>query len=309
MKFYKYLPIIGIAIFIFILVKLDVSSIIEEIKGADVNYLLIALFFLFLYTLSQTFKWFAIARVQKIEVPFWSSYKINLIGNFYGFITPSRLGSAFRLAYLKGFKGFHMGKGASNYVLDKVLDLCSVFLLAIAFSFVFKEVLSGSFLYYSTGILTLILVFLLIFRDKERAKKILGSFYRRFVPEKIKGRAKEIFESFYDGMPKKRYLILFLLLNILNWILLYTMSFFVGLSIGINVPFFYFLAILPITTLVAQIPITISGLGTREATMISLFGLLGVGATKVFSMALISLFGGIIPAIIGSFLILKSKSK
>jgi len=309
MKLYKYLPIIGIAIFIFILLKLDLSSIIGEVKGANINYLAIALFFLFISTISQTLKWFVIARVQGIEVPFLKSYKINMISNFYGFITPSRIGSASRIAYLKGFKGYHMGKGASNYVLDKVLDLGSVFFLAVIFSFVFKEILSKNLLYYSTSLLILLLVFLLIFRDKERTKKILRMVYLRFIPEKIKEKTKGIFNSFYDGMPKKRYFLLFGLINIASWIVLYTMTYFIGLSIGINVSFFYFLAVLPVATLIAQIPITISGLGTREATMISLFGVLGVGATKVFSMALISLVGGIIPAIIGSFLILKSKAK
>ena len=65
---------------------------------------------------------------------------------------------------------------------------------------------------------------------------------------------------------------------------------------------------MPIVTFVGQIPITINGLGTREAVMISLFGLLGIGATKIFSMSIINLIiNGIIPAIIGLALITLSK--
>ena len=65
---------------------------------------------------------------------------------------------------------------------------------------------------------------------------------------------------------------------------------------------------MPITTFVGQLPITINGLGTREAAMISLFGLLGISATKIFSMSLINLvINGIFPAIIGMLLILQSK--
>ena len=309
MKVKKFLPIIGILIFLYILFKLDLSNIIEEISKADINYLLVALFFVFLSTVTQTLKWFTIAKVQKIKVPFFGSYKINLIGTFYGFITPSKLGSAIRVAYLKGYKGYQMGKGASNYVLDKVLDLCSLFFLAVVFSFVFESIIPRSFLYYSTVLLLVLLGLLLIFRDKERTKNLLGFFYRKFMPERIKERVREGFNSFYEDMPKKRYFVLFFLLNIVNWVVLYAMSYFIGLSLGIDIPFFYFLAVLPIATLVGQIPITISGLGTREATMISLFGLLGVGATKVFSMAIVALLGGVIPAIIGSFLIFRSRKK
>ena len=152
------------------------------------------------------------------------------------------------------------------------------------------------------------MVSLVIFRGKERSRLLLRVFYKKLLPEKMKKKAKRNFYSFYKDMPKKRYFILFFLLNLLNWIVLYIRKFFVGLSIGINIPLFYFLAILPIATFVGQIPITISGLGTREATLISLFSLFSVSATKVFSMSLINLFiSGIIPGIIGSFLILKHK--
>lgn len=309
MKWTNLFSLIGIAIFLFILFKLDLGKIIEEIISADRGYLLIALFFVFLTTITQTFKWYIIARKQKIAVPFWASYRINLIGTFYGFITPSKLGSAARIGYLKNFEGYHMGKGANNYVLDKVLDLCSLFFLAISFSFVFREVIPTSFLYYSTIILVALLFLLVIFRDKQRTKNILRGVYRRFIPERIKEKVRSGFNSFYDEMPKKESFLVFFLFNIVNWIALYAMSYFIGLSLGIDVSFFYYLAILPIATLVGQIPITVSGLGTREATLISLFGLLGVDPTKVFSMAIIALLGGVIPAIIGSFLTLKGKKK
>jgi len=61
---------------------------------------------------------------------------------------------------------------------------------------------------------------------------------------------------------------------------------------------------------VAMIPISISGLGTREAALITLFGLFGVSAAKVFSLSIITLIiVGIIPSIIGIFLIFDKKLK
>ena len=80
---------------------------------------------------------------------------------------------------------------------------------------------------------------------------------------------------------------------------MYAVSYFVGLSLGINLPFYFYLAILPLGTLVTLIPISINGLGTREATLITLFGIFGVESAKVFSMSVISLlFAGILPAIV-----------
>lgn len=307
MKLKKYLPIIGILIFVYILFRLDVLNVWKEILEIKTTYLLLALFFVFASFFTETLKWFAIAKTQMTNVPFFDAFKINLITMFYGFITPSRIGGVIRAEYLKKYNQ-NFGKGASNYVLDKVLDLCSVIFLAIVFSFVFKDIIPINFFYYAILIFILLVGLLIFFIDKKRSKSILRIFYKKLVPEKIKEKAKNGFNSFYEDMPRKRFFLLFFILNLLNWITLYFISFFVGLSLGMNVPFFYFLAILPIATLIGQLPITISGLGTREATLISLFGLLGVEATKVFSMSLISLVvSGIIPTLIGSFLIFKYK--
>lgn len=307
MKVKKYLPIIGIALLVYILAKVGISQIFDEISKANLLFLLVAMFFVFLSLITGTLKWFIIAHKQKIKIPFWKAFRINLTCLFYGFITPSKIGSVIRSDYLKKYNKNHLGKGVSNYVLDKILDLCSLVFLAVVFSFAFRNLISINYFYFAIGGFILLTSLLIIFRDKNRSKSILKIFYR-LIPKKMKNKARNGFYSFYEDMPKKRYFILFFLFNVVNWIVIYTITFFVGISLGINLSFFYFLAILPIATLVGQIPITISGLGTREATMIGLFGLLGIGAAKIFSMSIISLFiGGIIPAIIGSLLIIKKR--
>lgn len=308
-KIKKFLPIIGILIFLYILVKLDIRKIFEEITHAKINFLLIAVLFIFVSFITETLKWFSIARVQKTNIFFFQALKINIVSFFYGFITPSKVGGIMRAKYLKEYNN-NVGKGVGNFVLDKVLDICSLVFLAILSSFIFKNILPINFFYYSITLLVMMILFLFIFFDIKKSRFLLRFFYRKFLPERWKERAKKEFYSFYEDMPKKRYFFLFFILNILNWIVLYSVSFFIGKSVGINLHFSYFLAILPIATLVAQIPITIAGIGTREATLITLFesaGQIGI-RTKLVSMSIINLFiGAIIPSIIGIFLIFKRK--
>jgi len=310
MKLQKYLPIIGILIFLYILFKLNISEILKEFANVKIAFLLIAGFFVLILLFAETFKWFVIARVQTTKIPFREAFKINIIGLFYAFITPSKLGGIIRAEYLKKYNNQKRGKGLSNYVLDKVLDICSLIFMTLIFSFVFKNLIPISFSYYFLIIFILLITALVVFRDEKKSRALLRIFYKKFIPDRIKEKTKESFYSFYENMPNKKYFGLFFLFNLLNWIAGYTVSYFVGLSLGISISFFYFLAILPIATLVGQIPITISGLGTREAVMISFFGILGVGATKVFSMSIITLFiSGVLPSLIASFLIIKEKEK
>jgi uncharacterized protein (TIRG00374 family) len=308
MKIKKYLPFIGIIIFVYILFKLDIRKIFGEIGNANPDFIIVAFIFTFIYLTTQTLKWFVIARAQKTEVPFTDAFRINLISFFYGFITPSSLGVLIRAEYLKKYNNGNFGKGAGNFTLDKILDLCSLIFLGGIFSLVFSKTLSGNYLFYLLIIFIVLVTSLIVFNDKERTKKILRIFYRKLVPEKVKEKLKDGFHSFYDGMPKKRNFVVFFFFNVLNWIAFYTIFYFLGLSLGINISYFYFLAIMPIATLVGHIPITINGLGTREAVMILLFGTIGIESAKVFSMSILGiLIIGIIPSLIGSFLIFKNR--
>ena len=127
-KIKRYLPILGIGLFIYLLIKLNIGKIFKQILETNKFYLIIALFFVLFYLLFGTLKWHILAKKQKIPILFRESFKINLISNFYGLITPGRLGSAVRIGYLKKYSD--LGKGISNFVIDKVLSFISLFFMA-----------------------------------------------------------------------------------------------------------------------------------------------------------------------------------
>ena len=307
-KIRRILPFIGIGIFVYLILEFDLIEIIKQISHTKISYLFLALIILFFSLIIQTLKWHLIAIKQEIRIPFIEAFKINLMSNFYGFITPSKIGAVSRAGYLKKYTG-NLGKGISNFALDKILDISSVFFMVIVFSFIFRGALSFLPINYLMIFFVFFIFITYLFLKKERSKFFLRFFYKKVLSQKMKKKAKLTFHSFYENMPKKRYLILFFIMNIINWIVIYFATFLIGLSVGINLNFIYFLAILPIGTLVALIPITVNGLGTREATLITLFGLFGISAQKVFSMSILSLFLiGILPALLGwGLIILRGK--
>ena len=304
----KFLPIIGIALFIYIIIQIDVGTIWNEVAEIDFFYLLLAIVLTFGMFLMQTFKWYIVARKQNIQLSFWRAVVINTMSHFYGSVTPSKAGGIVRAEYLKEYTpDKNIGHGLFNFTLDKIMDLLAVLFMVIAFSFVFRNVLELP-VYLFAGIFLVGVIATVFFMNKEWSRLFLGFFYRRFIGSKYKEKAKMTFEAFYDNVPPKRYLFLFFLLSVINWICIYLVMYVIGLSLGIEAPFVYYLAILPLGTIVGMIPISISGIGTRDAVLISLFGLFGYPAAKVFSMSLINLvLVGLIPSVIGIILILNKK--
>ncbi len=304
----RYLPIIGIALFIYLLIKLNVTKIAGEVDSLNINYIGISILVIFIFFIFQTLKWFVLAKRQKINISFWEAYKINFISNFYGFITPGKIGTAIRADYLKR-KGTETGKGVSNFVLDKVLDFVSLFILMIVFGFsIYKKIIPNGEWYILIGSFILFIILFSIFYNKKSSKFCLRPIYQKIIPEKFKEKSRSLFNSFYEDIPSIPFLFMTLFINLVSWVINYFNIYLIGLSLGININFIYFLIILPISTLVAQIPITINGFGTRELTLIGLFGVLGINATKVFTMSILSIvIVNIFPSIAAILFILKDK--
>jgi len=302
----KYLPIIGILLFTYILLSIDISQVFLEIKNINYYFLSTAFIFILFMLIVQTFKWYLIAVFQEIKISFKDAFNINLISNFYGFVTPSKIGGIVRAEYLKKYTDDkNIGKGLFNFSIDKMLDLSSIVLITIMFSFVFKNKINLPINLFIILFLTFAIL-IGFFINKKRSKWALGFIYRKLIHGKMKTKARITFESFYDNIPKKRFFIIFFGINLISWIFIYLIHYFIGLSLGINLEMIHYLAIMPLGTIVSMIPISINGLGTREATLISLFSIFNISAAKVFSMSLLAyVLVGIIPSIIGIFLIYK----
>ncbi len=204
----RFLPIIGIGIFVYLLIKLDIVNVLKEIENINLRFLAVAVVLVLIFFVTQTTKWFVIARKQKINISFWEAFRINLIANFYGFVTPSKLGSIIRVDYLKN-KG-DTGRGLSNFVVDKMLDLSSLFVLAIGVGFVFFwGIIPPLYLYLVVGIFILMIVLFLALCRKNANKSLLKFIYKFLVPKKMKEKSRELFDSFYQDMPSLKFFFYF----------------------------------------------------------------------------------------------------
>ncbi len=300
MKLRKLLPIIGILIFIFILRNLDWQQIIHSLENIKPGYILISILISPILIFFQTFKWAIILKKQGVNLPFWSLIKIQMISSFYGAITPGRLGYFIKIFYLKEKARITMAKSLTSIVVDRLIDFMVVFILGAIGSSILIN-------YYADItnhiILAVIVLFLieLIFASKKVQHLFIKFITRFLIPAKFKTQAEGFFGDYLEHSlnPFKQYSNIFL--TFIVWVLIYSQLYLVALALNIKISYFYYILLPPIATMVSLIPITISGLGTREATLMAIFSLFRIPATKIFLMSLlntvigtlIGLFGGL----------------
>ena len=270
MKWKKILPWIGILIFIYLLWKIGIGNILDNFKDLNYIFLIIAIILIPFALVLQTKKWDLILQRQKIKLPFKKAFRFYLLSMFYGLITPARVGSLLRANYLQEEIKKPWIVCASGIVLERLLDLVSICLFAfVGVVFILRESYSVFLPILIAVALVFVLVCIVIFSRKV-SRFFLEKIFFFLMSKRIKEKSKEMFESFYESLPNVRKLVPPFVFTTLTWILLYLQSFFVAKAFGINIEWWIFIFLMPITVLVVLLPISVSGLGTRDATWVFL---------------------------------------
>ena len=77
------------------------------------------------------------------------------------------------------------------------------------------------------------------------------------------------------------------LLSVLLQVLIMVTYYLIGVGLNLGVPLVYFFVFIPLTTVVAMLPVSVAGLGVREAGVIYFFAKVGVGAGAALGMSLV----------------------
>jgi hypothetical protein len=135
--------------------------------------------------------------------------------------------------------------------------------------------------------------------------------FHSFIPEKYKDQFSLSFHSFFDSLHAYRHGLrenaILGAMTLANWALVFLLAYYVTRLLRIDVDLLYVVLIMPIITLVELIPVSVSGLGTRDATVIYFFSLVGVASAQSvgFSIAYV-LIGTYLVALLGFVLWLRN---
>jgi uncharacterized protein (TIRG00374 family) len=308
MDWKKLLPVFGIVLLVYVLWRFNVGKILSVFATLDPLYGALCFLGMPVIMLIVTVEWQMVLKRQCIHVSFVYSLKNFFIGYFYGFITPGGFGAYLRALYLKHESKAPLPKCVSNIITFNTLDYISLFLLgSIGGLF-----LLGQNLYLLVLILILLFsaIALLVFFLRQKASKhLFERLLRTQIFQFIQRYMDDSIESFYEDLPTFRSLLLPFLVSFFGWFVFFTELYFIAQLFSIHVPYVTFIFMVAIAATIATIPISLYGLGTRDATLVALLSLYNVPPENSVSFTLFwFVIFWITPSIIGAVItVLESK--
>jgi len=254
-------------------------------------------------------EWQVILRQQRIHVSFTYSLKNYLIGSFYGFITPGGVGNYLRALYLKQESNTPLPKCISNIITLNTIDLITVFILSSIGGIFLLGKYPYLFIISILLLITITLLFIFYLRQK-KSKQLFEKLLKTRIFQSIQRFMDDPIETFYEDLPSFKSLRLPFLISFISWFVFNTELYFIAQLFGISVPYLAMIFMFSITSTIASIPISVHGLGTRDATLVALLALYNVSPEISISFTLFwfTIFW-VSPSIIGAFITLIENKK
>lgn len=238
------------------------------------------------FILAKSLRWWSILRIQGVRCGLGWTLRVYQAGSFFSVLTPGKVGDFVKVGYLHEARKATLAKGLAGVVVDRVLDLLA--LAGTALVVIFASEASHRFLTSILAFCGLVLAGLLLLLSKGWAKTLLAiveplPVVGRLVA-RVRGLLSEIYREF-AGM-KRTAVAGPIALTLVAYLGLYSGSFALALALGLPLTPFNVVYCVTVANVVSLLPVSVSGLGTRDLAMVVLFASLGIGRSDavVFSV-------------------------
>lgn len=301
----KLIRLLGPLLFLLILSRIDLGRMAETITAIRVDLLLGALVLYPGLILLKAWRWRLLLRQQHINYGLAPAFVVYNSSLAAGYVTPGRLGEFVKALYLRQDEAVPLGKALSSVLMDRLFDLYLLLMTACVGMATFS--LPGRL---STAAMAMLLLaglvplLLLIPGVARRLMVLLIKALPSVGPGRYRGEIKRTLDSFQRGMEQLLSIrLLFpLLVTVVAYAVFYLQCYVIAAALRLPLSYAYAAFCVSVASLLALLPVSISGLGVREATFIALLLPLGVTAELAVSYSLLILlvfnvFGGALGAL------------
>ncbi len=263
--------LVGLLLLLIILYQVDWGVLKQSLERIQI-WVLLTVSPLFLLALFLRFvRWDYLVKILGIDL----STKKNLIyftaAMFWSLVTPGKVGELSRIIYINK-DGVPIGKAVFSVLIDRLVDLSFLLFLSL----LGVTMVSQRF-YWGYLLLILVILFVVIWQ-KDRILLCLQSLLISMVPKKYSTLVQDYCEKAFSGLShlsiQKH--IKILIISSLIWISYIIPLFILALHIGINVSPLVLIVAIVLSAAIAVLPISIAGIGTRDAFLVFYLGQQGV---------------------------------
>jgi uncharacterized protein (TIRG00374 family) len=272
---------------LYVLHAIDIPAFVGTLTSAIWQWFLLALVLLLIGQIVNAVRWAVLSRPLGLPGG-WADYiKLYFVGAFFNAFLPGVIGGDVVKAYYLSRDTRQVARPMTSVFMDRNVGVGGLLSVGCVSSLLHPVSLGETPL---TPILVTLLAGYVLLNWailSPRVHRFTIGVLDRIGLAFFSKRLHNLFEAFgvYRHCPRRVGLMLMLAAGV--HLFSYVAIFFIGKSLGAQVPLHYYLVFIPVIAIISMLPISVGGLGVRETAFLTLFGSVGLPAEQSVSLGLL----------------------
>lgn len=274
----------------FLFFKINFSQVITAITGCRKDIFLLALLLFFSTYYLGLLRWRMLLHALDLKPPFKRIVTAFSGGLFFNLTLPSTIGGDVARVYSLFSHTGEGSKVAATVILDRLSGFLALTCIAIVSLLIGYHLIESSAVIIVTTITAGVFFTLSLILFSRRAAKVVSFILIKLHLKRIENVWSKITEALNLFRNKKLLLLENFIISCLIQVSIVVATYLSALSVGVDSRMIYFFIVVPVIGVISTLPITIGGLGLRDASSVFFFAKIGIPSDLAFSVSLISFF-------------------
>jgi glycosyltransferase 2 family protein len=273
------LRLIGPLLLVVVLWRMDdLSGLLTALLRVDVAAVVVAVSLNAVNIHFKVVRWRVLLDMRGHQYGLGAAWRAFLPALYLGMLTPGRVGDLLRVQYVRHEIDVPYSDGLAVVVMDRFSDLYVLLCFVLVALGHFEHILRGDLGIVSWVGFALIALAPLGLLIRGPADRVLQRIYARIAPEGSQDGAKRFLDALRELVRPR--LLAVLPLTLAAFMVNYLQGYVIAHGLGIEIAFVDVMLILAITSLLSLLPISVSGIGTRELFLALVFPAIGLAAEQ-----------------------------
>lgn len=281
---------------------IDFGESARAIAQIDLRYLAVVLALVACDRLVMIWRWILLLRSSGISIANRAAARLFLVSSFVGSFLPAGVGADAARAYGLSREVASGSEALASVAVDRVLGVMSITVMAMVGVSVWPETRND--MRYILVILGLMVVCRLFFSA--------GWLVRTLVPQSLHDhpvvrKMLRLGDALSRYRGRRSVLAHVMIWSLVVQVLRITQAYYLGVGLGMTVPYTYYLLFMPVGLLMLLLPISISGFGVPQGVIVWLLRPMGVPDAQSFALSTLIILTGLAGNIPGLWLWLRQR--
>jgi len=258
------------------------SKVWAVLSQTDFKFVSAAISFAIPMALIKGLRWKILLQSYDINLSYRDSTAMYAIGLVLSAVTPGRVGDLIKIVLLTK-KGYRASKAVASNIFDRLFDVGFVALAGYTGMWYFSKYFASQLNIINIAFLV-VLCLGAVFVVKRHLIKNLAI---KLVPLQYRDTARQSWNEIVSTLSQNniRGFLQLIFWTIIFWFVQFYALYLCTKALRIEVPFIYFSACAAVAMVLSLLPITVAGIGTRDAVFILLLGQIGIAKQQSLALS------------------------